>query len=298
MPSISYYLALAIIKLKGVKTVFSKHPINYIKLRKEDVHEISSFREGKIRKLKIADSLVTILDPEAQTSHLIIFVPGGAFVSGPVQYHWDASKSIASQTKLTTWVVDYPKAPETKIDVILENIDAVYKKALESYSSKKVIFVGDSVGGTLISALVQRKIAENGEIPGKIILISPVMNADLKDEKINQLDSKDPILSRVGFTSAKKMATLNGNLKDPRISPVHGNFRGFPPTVMFLAENDITVPDQKLAVQKLKDAGVEVKEIIGKEMPHIWPLLPVISEGKSAFKILLIEIKNFTASER
>ena len=292
MKSLTYYLTLGVIRLKGVKTIFSQDPIDYKKLRKENIHEISTFRRGSTKKFRVRETMITVLEPEATNSELVIYIPGGAFVYGPVQYHWDSVKKIATTTKNTTWLVDYPKAPENKIDVISENIQAVYKKALESYPSKKVILVGDSVGGTLIAALVQDLLLEKEELPRKIILISPVMNAHLSNGYSTELDKKDPILSKKGFTSAKKMAAIEDNLEDPQVSPIHKKFEGFPPTVLFLAENDITFPDQQVALEKMKAAGVEVKAILGKEMPHIWPILPVMSEGKVAFKKLLQEINS------
>jgi len=56
---------------------------------------------------------------------------------------------------------------------------------------------------------------------------------------------------------------------------------------LFLAENDIMYPDQLITLEKLKNAKVRFDKIIGKEMPHIWPLLPVLKEGKTALKQLI-----------
>ena len=61
---------------------------------------------------------------------------------------------------------------------------------------------------------------------------------------------------------------------------------------LFLAENDITYPDQQLTVQKLIKAKVNVEVIEGKEMPHIWPFLPVMKEAKTALKMLINRLNN------
>ena len=74
------------------------------------------------------------------------------------------------------------------------------------------------------------------------------------------------------------------------ISPINGSFYGFPKTILYLAENDITYPDQKLAVQKLINANNTIEVIEGKRMPHIWPFLPVMKEAKMALKQIIAHL--------
>lgn len=293
MKSITYYLTLLVIKLKGVKTEFKKDPIDYIKLRRQDVHKPKAghFSPRSINQFGVRESIITEVLPEKPNEHLIIFCPGGAFVYGPVQHHWDAAKKITSETGCKSWMIDYPKAPEHTIDLISNNVDSVYEKAILKYPGKKIILIGDSVGATLILALVQRLIHKKKELPSLLVLISPVMDATFSNLAIGEIDKTDPILSKAGVLSAKRMCAINGDLEDVRLSPLNGSFEDLPPTVLFLAENDITYSDQKIALQKIRDAGVQVKTYLGKGMPHIWPLLPVIHEGKMALEKVIGEIK-------
>lgn len=187
---------------------------------------------------------------------------------------------------------DYPKAPENNILKISKNIDVVYKTALENYEAKQIILIGDSVGGTLITALVQRLIQKLIQLPLKIILISPVMDATMSNPNINEIDIIDPMLSKIGVLSAKRMCAGNTDLKNPMISPINGSFHKFPHTILFLAENDITNPDQQLVVQKLISAKTNIEVIKGKKMPHIWPLLPVMKEAKTALKDIINRVNN------
>ncbi|PKG42648.1 alpha/beta hydrolase fold domain-containing protein, partial [Psychroflexus sp. MES1-P1E] len=142
-------------------------------------------------------------------------------------------------------------------------------------------------GGTLVASLMQRLIKNNIEMPNKIILISPVMDASMSNPEIEKVDNIDPILSKKGVLSAKKMCVENNDLKNVMVSPLFGNFENFPQTFLFLAENDITYPDQKLAVQKFIEAKVNLEIIEGKNMPHIWPFLPVMKEAKIALNEII-----------
>ncbi len=288
--SISYYLVLAVLKIKGVKKIFSTDPIDYKKLRKEDIKEPKGSAYKKANTFSVFNSRITEIKTSKKSDKLILFVHGGAFVSGPVQHHWEAVKKMHKKTDFTVWLCDYPKAPESKINEISENIDAVYDKALETYEAKNILLLGDSVGATLIFALVQRLIKKGNKTPSKIIAITPVMDASLSNSEIKEVDKKDPILSKLGVLSAKKMCAENEDLTAPNISPIHGSFNHFPETLLFLAEHDIMYPDQQILIEKLKESNIKFKAIIGKQMPHIWVLLPFFKEGKKAMKLLLNEI--------
>lgn len=287
--SLTYHITLLIIKLKGLKKNFSKDPIDFKKIRKEDVHHPKGkfFKQNKIRNFKISDSLITEIGLNRNSENLLIFIHGGAFISGPAQHHWDTLKKIAQQTNYKVWMCDYPKSPENKIIKISENIDLIYKTALEGYQPNQISLIGDSVGGTLVTCLIQRLIKKNIELPNKIILVSPVMDASMSNAEIEKIDNIDPMLSKKGVLSAKKMCAESNDLKSVMISPLHGCFEKFPHTILFLAENDITYPDQKLAVQKLIEAKINLELIEGKNMPHIWPFLPVMKEAKTSLNKII-----------
>lgn len=292
--SLTYYITLFFIRLKGIKKKFSKDPINFREIRKEDIHHPSGkfFKQYLLRIFKVSDSLITEIGLNTNSDKLLIFIHGGAFISGPAQHHWKVVKEIANQSNFKIWMCDYPKAPEHKIGQISANIDLVYSKAIQYFRPNKISFIGDSAGGTLVTCLIQRLIKDKKELPQKIILISPVMDASMTNPDTIQIDKSDPMLSRIGVLSAKKMTVENDNLKSEMISPLYGSFEHFPQTILFLAENDITYPDQKLAVKKLIEANINHKVIIGKNMPHIWPLLPVMKEAKNALHEIIKLLNN------
>ena len=282
--SLTYYITLFVIKLKGLKKQFSKDPIDYKKIRKEDVQQPKGafFKKNVRREFKILKSNITEITENKNANHLLLFIHGGAFISGPASHHWDTIKEIVEQTNYTVWMCNYPKAPEHTITEISKNIDAIYKEALNEYQGSQITCFGDSVGGTLITALIQRAVKTNVTLPSKIILVSPVMDATMSNDEIGPIDALDPMLSKAGVLSAKKMCAENNDLKNEMISPLFGSFENFPKTILFLGERDITYPDQKLAVAKLKNAHAPLEVITGTNMPHIWPLLPVMKEAKTA----------------
>lgn len=292
--SISFYLTLLIIKLKGIKKNFSKDPIDLKKIRSEDIHQPKEafFNSENVNRFKVSGTVITEIQQRTTANKLLIFVHGGAFVSGPTKLHWEAIKQIYKATNHTIWMCDYPKSPESNITEISSNIDSVYRTALEKYEAKNITLIGDSVGGTLLTALTQRLIKTNVETPHKLILICPVFDATFSNPEIAMLDKTDVILSRAGALSAKKLCAGPLSLCNEMISPIYGSFEKFPTTILFLAENDITYPDQKRVIQKLTSSNVSFQTRIGENMPHIWPYLPVMREAKVALKEIISHINN------
>ncbi len=254
----TYYITLFVIKLKGVKKNFSQDPIDYKKIRKEDIYypKNTFFKKNNLRTFKVLDTLITEISIDEKFDKLLIFIHGGAFISGPAKHHWDSIQEIAKKTNYKVWMCNYPKSPEFKITQISKNIDLIYRTALENYPSEKISLIGDSVGGTLVTSLIQRLIFNNIQLPNKIILISPVVDASMSNPEIYEIDNIDPMLSKSGVLSAKKMCTENNDLKNVMISPLYGSFEKFPNTFLFVAENDITYPDQKLLIKKFTEAKI------------------------------------------
>lgn len=114
----------------------------------------------------------------------------------------------------------------------------------------------------------------------------------MSNPDIKKVANIDPMLSKTGVLSAKKMCTEKNDLKNVKMSPLFGSFNNFPLTILFLAENDICYPDQKLAVKKFIKAKVNIEIIEGKNTAHIWPFLPVIKEAKSSLHEIIKTINN------
>jgi len=221
--SLSYYLILFFIRVKGIKKTFDTDPINYKKLRKEDVPILRNkyFRQqNRLTTFRVSNTEVTEVRSGKESKKLILFIHGGAFVYGPVKHHWDTVEKLSRLTGHTVWMCNYPKAPENKIPEISKNIDEVYIEALQHFDSENIICIGDSVGGTLLIALTQRLIENKMHLPNKLFLISPVIDPSFKNPKIDLIDKTDPILSKKEALSAKLLCAVDGNLNDPLLSPI------------------------------------------------------------------------------
>ncbi len=285
MKSLTYYLVAFAIRLKQTKKIFSHDPIDYKRLRKDDI-KISSRKLTlglASSPIQINNSLVTEIFPKRIASKkVILYFHGGAFVYGPTRLHWNAVSRIVKDTNTKAFLVDYPKAPEYQITEVNKEIDNIYNYLLTLHSSESIILMGDSAGATLAILLIQRLIKKELPLPHLAILVSPVLDCSLSNPSILSFDKLDLMLSRKGVLSAKKMSASGMDLRSAEISPLYGIFEGFIPTYLFIATHDIMFSDAKLFAEKLRKQNVEIEVIVGEGMPHIWPLLPIMKESKIA----------------
>lgn len=288
MPSLSYHFIRAILKLMGVKKAFSSDPMDYKKLRKGDLSQPSKrmLRGNKMDSFNVLNSTITILTPPQapQGDYLLLYCPGGAFVSGPGPTAWDSLATLVKRTGVTGWLVNYPKAPEHHLAEVATNLDAIYTKALEQYAPEHIILMGDSAGGHVVITLIQRLLEKGLPLPQQLIAVCPLLDLSADNPAMAAIDPLDPMLSVVGIRSSNCMAQGDLALKEAAASPLFGNFEGFPPVAMFLAEHDVLYPDGLLAVEKMKAAGVAVQVIVGEKMPHSWPFLPFMKEAVAALE--------------
>lgn len=286
MPSITSKLVRLVLKLKGIKKIFSHDPILYKKLRKEDIHQAPKrlLKGTNSHSFAVLKSKVTEVKAQQApaSNYLLLFFPGGAFVSGPNATAWLTLGNLVRKTGITGWLVDYPKAPKYQLPEVAENVEAIYAKALEQYVPENIFLMGDSAGGQVMLSLTQRLLQKGLPLPQHLIAVSPVLDLSVDNPAIAAIDPLDPMLSRAGVYSANQMAVGEGDLKAPEFSPLFGNFEGFPPVTIFLAEQDILYPDGVLGVEKMQAAGVEVQTILGKDMFHVWPFMPFMKEGVEA----------------
>lgn len=298
--SLGYSLVKLILKLKGEKRSWSKDPIDYMGKRKQNViiPNKRMLSGQSFSSKNIGNTAITqIYSNQTMSDYLLFYCHGGGFVYGPTAENWKAIAKIAKATNTKAWMIDYPKAPEYTIEKITENIRNAYHEALKEYPASKIIGIGDSVGANLLISLAQNLVLEKLETPKKLVLITPVLDASLTNPEIKEIDTIDPILSYKGVLSAKKMCAGTYSLKDPMISPLYGSFKDFPSTHLFIATHDILMPDQKIGIEKIKqEEGNDIEVVIGEGMPHIWPLLPIMTEGKEALQ-KIIAIVNGTKNE-
>ena len=81
--------------------------------------------------------------------------------------------------------------------------------------------------------------------------------------------------------------------RSPYVSPVYGDYHGFPPMFFAVGENELLLSDTLSIVEKLTNEKTKVKCMIGEGMFHIYALFPsLIPEATVVFKELAVFSKD------
>ena len=188
--------------------------------------------------------------------------------------------------------IDYRVAPEHPFPAALEDAILSYQWILEKgYDRERLFVVGDSAGGGLALALCLYLRDHNMPLPRGIITMSAWTDLTKSGESYEENFEIDPIFGGSRDTLVYKEGYYrDASPENPYISPVLGDYSGFPPMLMQVGEYEMLLSDTLTVAKKAKNAGVEVKEHVYKGMFHVFQMgLLMYPEAKEAW----VEVGHF-----
>lgn len=205
---------------------------------------------------------------DSEPQKAILQLHGGAYIRN-LDYGGNLYRRMAQQyadiSGAGVLTVDYRIAPENPYPAALEDALTAYNYLLnKGYSGKDIIIAGDSAGGGLTLALTLY-LRDNGmKMPCGLVTMSAWTNLDYRRRTPAYVGSNDP--------------------KDPYISPLYGDYSGFPPMLMQVGTRDIE-KDTIGVAQKAEEAGVNVKQTTYNGMVHVFQaLFPRIQQANEAWE--------------
>lgn len=235
---------------------------------------------SKVRVVEMFGCEIVLFNESTTADHIILYLHGGAYVNeiDPVQIAF--CDRLAKKTGAAIFAPIYPLAPNHTYEETYPIVEKLYD--LMSELEKPVTIMGDSAGGGLSAAFCEYLAANEMEQPDNLILISPWVDVSMSGDYEDYRDL-DPMLGIGALPKIGEMWAGNLDMKDYRVSPLFGDVEGLSPTTIFVGTHEVLYPDIIKFHDKLKDNGVDVDLIVGEEMPHVYPIFPLISESKEAF---------------
>lgn len=215
----------------------------------------------EIRSLRMAGIPAEEIKPQAHATQLILHIHGGAFFLGSMNTHRAFMTDIAVRTQMQVLHFDYPLAPEHRYPEALEAIYDIYQLLLDQGTQAKDIIVsGDSCGANLALALALRlKDEDPSHMPSALMLMSPLLDLTLSSESLRYNQKHDALLSIEALETGINYYVAEGQDRSiPLISPLFGDFKGLPPTLVQVGSKEILMDDAVRFEEKAKAAGVDV----------------------------------------
>ena len=239
---------------------------------------LGNSRDMLIRSVKIQDmdgEWVSV-NRAHMKKYVILYCHGGGYSTGSSLYARTLTIKLSASTSMDVLCFDYRLAPEHPYPAALEDaLRAWDYLMLLGYGARDVVVTGDSAGGNLALALVLKLREQKRLLPRGLVLMSPWTDLTSTGKSFQTKAEVDPVLN-CAYIDRMVQAYAGGlDLTDPMISPLFGNFEGFPPTYIQVGENEILLSDALRLHRVFVEKNVPVKIDIYPGMWHVFQMSPV-----------------------
>ena len=202
----------------------------------------------------------------------IVYLHGGGYCIGSsLTTHRIGLKKLAKVAGSICHSIDYRLAPENPYPGAIDDALAAWLDIVETNPESTLILSGDSAGGGLSLALMMRLRDEGHKLPDGAVLFSPWTNLTCESETYATKAKADPMISpKMPIVCAEHYAPTTADKKNPYVSPIFGDFKGLPRTLILVGEQEILLDDSRIVGEQAKAAGADFEVDIWPNMFHDW----------------------------
>lgn len=243
----------------------------------------------QVEKTAMAGVPVFVITPPEiapdNRNRLLVHIHGGGFVLFPGEAGAGEGMMMAGYGKYRVVSIDYRMAPDFPFPAALDDVTAVWRVLLASYEPAKMGMFGTSAGGGLTLSAVLRAKSDGIPLPGAIAPGSPCADLTWSGDTANANAFVDnALVSRSGWVgAATTLYAGTHDLRAPELSPIFGDFSGFPPAILTSGTRDLLLSDTVRTHRKLRQAGVEAFLQVFEGESHAQFLTPFVPETEEAF---------------
>jgi epsilon-lactone hydrolase len=243
-----------------------------------------SVREDNLGGVRVYWVTPNIL-PKQNRRRMLLNFHGGAYVYAPGRSGLEDAILMASRG-FRVVSVDYRMAPDFPYPAAIDDAEAVWRALSKKIKPQRVGVFGTSTGGGMTLALIHRCKRNKLVLPGALWAGTPwsdlgkVGDSYFTNEFVDTgLVSYDGILE-----AAAKVYAAGHDLRDPELSPVYGDFHGFPPTLLTSGTRDLFLSNTVRVHRKLRDAGVVTDLTVIEALSHAdYVALPESTESHQVY---------------
>ncbi|MGI9463499.1 MAG: alpha/beta hydrolase [Aestuariivirgaceae bacterium] len=214
------------------------------------------------------------------TERTVLYCYGGGYVTGSPFEDLPVSAALADHLKARVVAVDYRLAPEHPYPAAVEDGFAVFRALATSCSPGSWAIAGESAGGNLALALVQRACSHGLSLPSAVALLSPWCDLSNAGDSITANAGRDPTLHPEFLGDAARAYAGARDRSDPDVSPLHGRFdAAFPPTIITSGTRDLLLSQCVRLARTMRGAGVPVELCIWDGLWHVFEFYDQLPEA-------------------
>jgi acetyl esterase/lipase len=271
------------------KTETNTHRINF-----ERLSNITKFpRFVKKEEVKYAGMDCAWFIPDNYTtSRTMLYLHGGGYSVGSYNSHRALIARLARATNSRVLAPNYRLAPEHPAPAAVEDaLNAFLQLYQDGYEN--IFVMGDSAGAGLALALTAQLKKRKLPLPKGLILLSPWTDLTLSGDSIKSKADVDALIAPNLLDVFAQKYIGDMDPKDPMISPLFADFKGFPPTFIHVGGFELLLDDSTRLAAKMNKAGVQVELEVWEGMMHVWHFLGgIMPEANRAIDRIGAFVKN------
>lgn len=219
-------------------------------------------------------------------NRVFIYLHGGGYFFGSPRSHRTLTWRISQAGQMKVLAVDYRQPPDWQYPEPIFDVVRVYRWLLEKgYEPHNIFIGGDSAGGnlTLVSLLKFRELGL--PMPAGAVCISPWADLTASGDSLRYNEQSEPMIPVKLLRFLSRIYAGQHLPDDPYLSPIFGDFSGFPPLLVQVGSTEILLSDAERVVEAAHRAKIPAKLSVYPRMMHVFQAAAYyIPEGKEAVR--------------
>ena len=209
----------------------------------------------------------------------ILYLHGGAFCFHLPALYRAFCSDLVRRTGAPVMLPDYRLAPEHPAPAALDDCELAYRYLLRTVPPWRIVLAGDSAGGNLALALLQRCKRSALPLPAGVALLSPLTDFSGESWSIRYNEQRDVMFSSHAreFVVGHYLSRMPAD--DPEVSPLQGDWNGLPPLRFHVSSSEMLLDDSLRAVERARLCAVDAQATVWLDLPHAFPLFGVLHEA-------------------
>lgn len=206
-----------------------------------------------------------------KTNMKILYFHGGSYMAEATSNHWEFIENLVDDTGATVILPDYPLTPKYNYKDVFNMVVPLYKEIQQKVDvSNELIIMGDSAGGGLSLALLEKISQEDIKMPKKTILISPWLDVRMDNTKIEQVKEQDKKLNKEALKIAGLAYAGSDGIDSYLVNPIDGDLSKINNLTIFTGTKDILNPDVYKLKEKAEKNNINIDINEYQDAGHIW----------------------------
>jgi epsilon-lactone hydrolase len=209
----------------------------------------------------------------SDASFVLLYFHGGGYCSGSILSHRRMVTEAGRAARMRTLAIDYRRAPEHPFPAAQEDAMTAWRfLRKQGIAADNIAVGGDSAGGNLTLALINRLRAAGETLPACAWLVSPWTDLTMSGATLETKDAVDPIIHKEYLAElADAYVPASVDRRDALISPLFAELVGFPPMLIQVGSAETLLADATRLAAAAGSANVDVTLEIWPHMIHAWP---------------------------